>query len=43
LLLLHPAHPVQEGFDSAKKAVGDAAENVKEGAQDLGDRLTGKQ
>jgi hypothetical protein len=34
---------LQEGFDSAKKAVGDAAENVKEGAQDLGDRITGKQ
>jgi hypothetical protein len=34
---------LQEGYDSAKKAVGDAAENVKEGAQDLGDRITGKQ
>lgn len=34
---------LQEGFDSAKKAVGGAAENVKEGAQDLGDRITGKQ
>jgi hypothetical protein len=36
-----PLAPLQEGYDAAKKAVSDATENVKEGAQDLGDRITG--